>query len=84
MGRHATYAKVDVISTRLEFEFHQQLKDIAALETSVTGKYISVQELIRDALNFVYKDGEKMRECFRRSRMGKSNRKRRNYLKSKW
>jgi hypothetical protein len=57
-----------VISTRIEKEMYQMLHDIAAIETMTSGKYVGVQELIRNALSFVYKDGERLRECFRRSR----------------
>jgi len=57
-----------VVSTRLEKDMHERLHEIAALESLATGKKITAQELIRDALRFVYEDDERLRECFRRSR----------------
>jgi hypothetical protein len=57
-----------VVSVRLEREIYDQLKDIAALETINTDRSVTPQELIRNALKFVYSDNEKLRECFRRSR----------------
>lgn len=57
-----------VISTRIEKKVYNMLQDIAALQTMTTGRKVTVQELIRNALNFVYTDNENMRECFRRAR----------------
>lgn len=57
-----------VISARIEKEMYQMLHDIAALETINSGGKVTVQELIRNALKFVYSDNERLRECFRRSR----------------
>lgn len=57
-----------VISTRIEREMDQMLSDIAALETISTGRKVTKQELMRNAINFVYSDNERLRECFRRSR----------------
>ncbi len=57
-----------VISTRIEKEMYQTLHDIAALESINTGKKVTVQDLIRNSLKYVYSDNERLRECFRRSR----------------
>lgn len=57
-----------VISTRIEKEMYQMLNDIAALETINSGKKVTVQELIRNALEYVYTDNERLRESFKRSR----------------
>jgi len=46
----------------------ERLHDIAHLESITTGKVVTMQMLIRDALHFVYTDDERLRECFRRSR----------------
>lgn len=57
-----------VISTRIEVEIYETLTDLAALESINSGKKICVQDLIRQALHYVYRDNDKMRECFRRGR----------------
>jgi hypothetical protein len=57
-----------VVSTRIEKEIYEMLHDIAALETINTHRKVTVQELIRNALKYVYSDNERLRECFRRSR----------------
>ena len=57
-----------VISTRIEKDMYQTMHDIAALETLHTGRTVSVQELIRNAIHYVYSDNERLRESFRRSR----------------
>jgi hypothetical protein len=57
-----------VISVRIEVDMSNMLHDIAALESINSGQHITVQELIRNALNYVYSDNERLRECFRRSR----------------
>ena len=57
-----------VVSARIEKSTYQMLHDIAALETLNTGGKVTVQELIRNALKYVYCDNDRLRECFRRSR----------------
>lgn len=56
------------VSVRIESAMYEILKEISALETLATGKVISTNQLIRDCLEFMYSDNERMRECFRRSR----------------
>lgn len=65
-----------VVSTRLEQDEYDRLKEIAALESINCGRCVTAQQLIRDAVSFVYGDGERLRECFRRTRshMTKRNR----------
>lgn len=57
-----------VISVRIETEMYHILHDLAGLETISTGRKITVQELIRNALNYTYSDNERLRESFRRTR----------------
>ncbi len=57
-----------VKSTRFEKEEYERMQQIAALETSYSGRIVSTQDLIREACRFVYGDGERLRECFRRAR----------------
>lgn len=57
-----------VVSARIEKRMYDMLHDIAALESINSGRKVSVQELIRNALNYVYTDNERLRESFRRSR----------------
>lgn len=68
MARPSRFDKSLVISVRFEADEYQKVKDIAALESFNSGKNITAQELIRNAVDFVYGDNERMRECFRRSR----------------
>lgn len=68
MARKKLYAADKVISTRLQARLHEDLQEIASFETIQTGRQVSVQELIRNALIFTYYDNERLRECFRRSR----------------
>ena len=75
MARPKTLDPSLVISTRLEKSTYSMLNDIAALETMNTGRQVTVQELIRNAIRFVYSDNERLRECFRRSRYYRNNRK---------
>lgn len=67
-GRKPKFAKNVVLSIRFEEEEYARVKDIAALEAATTGHPVSIHGLIRDAVNFVYRDNERLRECFRRSR----------------
>jgi hypothetical protein len=68
MGRPSTFKKSVVISTRFEEDDYRQMQEIAALETSYSGRQITAQDLIRNACVFCYQDGERLREVFRRMR----------------
>lgn len=68
MGRHTNFKNSLVVSTRFEEDDYRQIQEIAALESSYSGRKITAQDLIRDACNFCYRDGERLREVFRRSR----------------
>jgi len=68
MARPNSLGETVVVSARIKTDMHQMLQDIAALETINTGRPVTVQELIRNALEFVYQDNERLRECFRKSR----------------
>jgi hypothetical protein len=68
MGRHSVFKKSLVISTRFEESEYRLIQEIAALESSYTGQIVTAGDLIRNACNFCYRDGERLREVFRRSR----------------
>lgn len=68
MGRPAAFKNSLVVSTRFEEEEYRQMQEIAALESSYCNRKITAQDLIRDACRFVYQDGERLREVFRRTR----------------
>jgi len=68
-----------VVSCKIEEEMLNTLHDIAALETLHTGRTVSVQELIRNALSYVYTDNERLREAFRKSRTHVAKRLKINY-----
>lgn len=68
MGRPAVFKNSVVVSTRFEEEEYRMIQEIAALESSYSGRKITAQDLIRDACKFCYQDGERLREVFRRTR----------------
>jgi len=68
MGRPTSLVDSLVISTRIEKEMYHMLYDIAALETLNSTRKVTVQELIRGAISFVYKDNERLRDALRRTR----------------
>lgn len=68
MARPNTLDENIVVSVRIEKTMYSMLHDIASLESISTGRVVTVQELIRGALQFVYTDNERLRESFRRSR----------------
>jgi hypothetical protein len=74
MGRRKSLEDNTVVSARIEKSMYDVLHDIAALETINSGKVVTIQELIRNALDFVYSDNERLRECFRRTRAHLHNR----------
>lgn len=63
-----------VVSIRFELEEYLHVQGIAELEANNTGKKVSTQQLIRDAVQYVYGDNERLRECFRRTRESSSKR----------
>jgi hypothetical protein len=72
MGRHHLFKNALVVSTRFNEEDYKLVQEIADLESARLGKYVSAQELIRNAVQYVYGDNERLRECFRRSRRNAS------------
>jgi len=68
MGRPTNFKNSVVVSVRMEEEEYRDMQQIAALESSCSGRKITAQDLIRDACKFCYKDGERLREVFRRTR----------------
>jgi hypothetical protein len=68
--RRKLFPKEIVIRMRFDEPTYSRVRDIAALETAQGGKVITATELIRQAVNFVYEDNERLRECFRRMRSG--------------
>lgn len=75
-GRPQSIPNSEVISIRFDSELFSLVKDIASLECVVTGRQVTAHELIRNAVDFVYGDNERMREVFRRMKSkAKSKRK---------
>lgn len=68
MGRPTVLDENIVVSARIETDMYELLRSLAALETINSGRTVTVQELIRNALNYTYSDNEHLRESFRRSR----------------
>jgi len=77
-GRPKTFKNSVIISTRIAFEELQELKELASVEAHHTGRVVTVQDLIRNAVRFVYQDNARLRECFRRSREIANKRMKRN------
>lgn len=76
MVRPKLIEKSVIMSVRISEFMDQLLGDIAAIESLNTGNLVSKQELVRAALEFVYNDNERLRECFRRSRENHTKRQR--------
>lgn len=68
MSRPSSFKNSRVVSLRLEDEEYKNMQQIAALQSSYTGKTVTTNDLIRNACKFVYEDGELLRESYRRSR----------------
>lgn len=81
-GRPQSIPNSEVISIRFDSELFALVKDIASLECVVTGRQVSAHELIRNAVQFVYGDNERMREVFRRMKHMNKIRNPRNFKKS--
>lgn len=88
MGRHKQMKNSMTVSVRFEADEYRHICELAAFQQSLHGRAISAQELIRDATSYVLRDGEKMREIFRRIRnkmiiMGQTNKQRKMLKKKK-
>lgn len=68
MGRKVLVKNSIVVSFRIDQYMWELLEEIAEVETNKFNRQVSRQELIRDALYYVYVDNERLRECFKRSR----------------
>lgn len=68
VARTKSFKSCLVISIRFEEEEYRKVQEIAALESMTTGVKVTANELIREAVSYVYGDNERLRECFRRSR----------------
>jgi len=68
MARHKTVLDPIHVTIRIDGKLYRTIQEIAAIESICRRRKHTVAELIRDALDFVYRDNEKMRECFRRCR----------------
>ena len=69
LGRKPLFKDHIVHSVKIEKGMMSRLKDLAAAETIIRGKLITVHGLIRDAIDFVYEDNERLREVFRKARL---------------
>jgi hypothetical protein len=66
---HRKVKEAMIVSIRFEMSEYLKVQEIAALESLVQGKKIFTHDLIREAVKFTYSDNERLRECFRRSRV---------------
>lgn len=68
MGRKRMYGEPFIASVRMDKGQFAELRDLAEAESIQTGRVVTAQSLIRQAINFVYDDNQRLRECFRRTR----------------
>lgn len=68
-GRKKDPQDMEVVSFRIPRRLMEVIRDIAQLETITIGKPIYSQKLMREALDYVFTDNERLRDCFRRSRI---------------
>lgn len=68
MGRPKKLGEMQIMSVRLEKDVYDVISELSAFHSTYRGRVVSIQELIRQALRYVYMDNECLRECFRRSR----------------
>jgi hypothetical protein len=68
MARPMSMGENMVVSVRIEKETYSMLQELASLESLHAGRTVSVNDLIRKAINFTYSDNERLRECFRKTR----------------
>lgn len=68
MARPTTFKNSRVVSLRIESDEYENIKQIASLQSTYSGRLVTANDLIRDACRFVYEDGEQLRESYRRSR----------------
>lgn len=71
-GRKKDPDEMEVVSFRCPKRLMDVIRDIARLETMATGKPVYTQKLMREALEYVFSDNERMRDCFRRARISSS------------
>ena len=74
MARPKALGDTVVKSIRLPVELWRMLIDLAALQTVTTGRNITSIDLIREAIEYTFCDNERLRECFRRSRVSSNKR----------
>jgi len=79
MARNKEIDNSMTLSIRFNRDLWNMIQQIAVLESERAHKLISGHELIRRAVEFMYDDNERMRECFKRTRKTPT-RKRINYL----
>lgn len=68
MGRPKLMKKSVTVALRIDKDLYEEVKEIAALESLHTGRVVTTMQLMRDAIEYVYTDNERLRECFKRSR----------------
>lgn len=68
-GRPALFREYKVMSIKLDKQTWLRLQDLAAAESAIRGETVTTHALIRNAIEFVYDDNERLRELFRRTRI---------------
>ena len=69
LGRPKKITHDCVVRFRISKKLFNKLQDIAAIESAHAGYKVCASEVIRDCLDYVVIDNERMRNCFRQSRM---------------
>lgn len=73
-GRPKKFAGDSFCRFRMSDAMYKILQEIAFMENTYSTREVTIAELIRDAVSFVYLDNERMRECFRRTRHNSTRR----------
>lgn len=63
LGEHAVPTSV-----KIPLKTYNMLRDLASAETTYRNRLVTVHALIRDAIDFTFRDNERLRDCFRRNR----------------
>lgn len=66
--KRPVFTKQLVVSIRFEESVYRLVQEIAEIETKYSYRVVTANDLIRNAVKFVYLDGERLRETFRRAR----------------
>lgn len=68
MGIPKLYKDMTALTVRIDTQLYNMLTDISEQKSHELTSRVTVQDLVRRALMYVYYDNMAMRECFRHTR----------------